>query len=507
MKSGANFFRPYDVLTVALAFIMVLLYTAVAGQGFPLDDSWIHQSYGRNLAQAGEWAFIAGIPSAASTSPLYTVILSVGYALGVDHFLWTHGIGALALAAAGVLASRLAERIPTGWKYTAPLTGIVTVTAWHLVWAATSGMETMLFAAFTLLLILLAWRETSADVTHVARRGAIFGAATALTVSLRPEGALLAGLLGLTVLLLHGRTGLRWAVGAAAAFAICIAPYLLLNLSLTGGLLPNTSAAKQAEYRPLLTEMGVPLIFLNFFGAVIAGGQTALLPGAAFYAARISPRVPRAHLALYLVPLVWFFALLLIYSALLPLYKQHGRYVIPALPALLVIGVCGTVMLIRTLSRQRIGRIFAAVLAISAAAISLTFSLVLGPITLRQDVSLINEEMVAAAHWLNANLPPESGLLALHDIGAVGYFAPRPMLDTAGLVTPDIIPLLGDSDAMWAFMESHNAAYALFLPDQIPSGDTRDPRLCHLYSRPGTTRHMHVMSLYRIQWNGSCPAE
>ena len=53
-------------LTVALA--MVVLYVATGGGGFPLDDSWIHQTYARNLAQTGQWAFVPGVPSAASTS-------------------------------------------------------------------------------------------------------------------------------------------------------------------------------------------------------------------------------------------------------------------------------------------------------------------------------------------------------------------------------------------------------------------------------------------------------
>ena len=53
-----------------LALLLVTIYVLAAGGSFPLDDSWIHQTYGRNLALNGEWAFLPGKPSAASTSPL-----------------------------------------------------------------------------------------------------------------------------------------------------------------------------------------------------------------------------------------------------------------------------------------------------------------------------------------------------------------------------------------------------------------------------------------------------
>ncbi|MFN8564456.1 MAG: hypothetical protein U0703_23200 [Anaerolineae bacterium] len=73
-----------DSIILIAAVLMAALYLAAAGGNFPLDDSWIHQTYGRNLAEYGEWAFLPGVASAASTSPLYTVVLSVGYRLGIE---------------------------------------------------------------------------------------------------------------------------------------------------------------------------------------------------------------------------------------------------------------------------------------------------------------------------------------------------------------------------------------------------------------------------------------
>ncbi|MFW5771957.1 MAG: hypothetical protein ACOCZH_01445 [Phototrophicaceae bacterium] len=253
---AASAFAAFWIVSVLLAIGLVALYVWAADGGFPLDDSWIHQVYARNLAQSGEWSFVPGQPSGGSTSPLYTALLALGYALGVPYAAWTHGLGVLALAAAGVIGFAMAWRLAAGWRWVAVAAGLAVLLAWHLVWAAASGMETMLFATWTLVLVWLAWREFDAiDTGRAVWRGALYGLVAALTVMTRPEGAMLAGLGGLAVVGLrpHGlRAAVAWGGGAALAFVVGIAPYLALNLHLTGGLLPNTSAAKQAQHAPLL---------------------------------------------------------------------------------------------------------------------------------------------------------------------------------------------------------------------------------------------------------------
>src|SRR5690606_21340122 len=155
--------RLSDIVLLLAAIGVTLLYVIVGGGGFPLDDSWIHQTYGRNLAYSGMWAFVPGVPSAASTSPLYTIVLAVGYRLGIPFLLWTHGLGALALGITGIIGSRLAERAAPEIRGIGFVTGLALVFSWHLIWSAASGMETALFNKLTLLLIWLAWREGDAE--------------------------------------------------------------------------------------------------------------------------------------------------------------------------------------------------------------------------------------------------------------------------------------------------------------------------------------------------------
>lgn len=502
-----------DLAFVLLAVALVTLYVARSGGGFPLDDSWIHQVYGRNLAERGEWAFIPGQPSAASTSPLYTVLLAIGYRLGVEYGLWAHLLGALALAASGMLAARLTLHVLPQRRRLDIVVGLAVVLTWHLIWAAASGMETMLFAALTLALIHRAWCERephnhllpALTARHALLRGVVFGVLAALAALARPEGIGLAGLAGLALLVWRPVGLPAWIAGASLAFAVTIAPYLLLNLQLTGGLLPNTAAAKWAQHAPLLA-LSYPTRAVNMTIPILVGGQVMLLPGLFVYLAYILRHSPRRRWLLDALPLLWVAALIALYAARLPASYQHGRYVIPALPALVTVGALGTLLLLQQARASLIGRAVARALAFSAALLLVFFALITGAEAYERDVRVINEEMVATAHWIREHLPP-SDLLAIHDIGAVGYFAPRPLVDIAGLVSPDVVPLIGDAEGLWAYMRDSGARYLMAFPDQIPGRSTADRRLCLVYSTNAPTAPAlgaANMAVYQLAWDNGC---
>lgn len=511
-----NFHRD-DALYSVLAAALVLLYVAFGGGGFPLDDSWIHQTYGRNLAETGQWAFIPGEPSAASTSPLYTVLLAVGYWLRVDYFFWAHFLGTLALAITALVGARMAARLLPQSKYAGPATGLFLVLAWHLVWAAASGMETMIFSMLTLVLIDVAWRELDDRFTAiraVALRGAAFGILAALTTLTRPEGILLVGLIGLFMLLARPQgswTGvILWGGSSFIVFILVLSPYLIFNYQITGGLLPDTAAAKIASV-PVLLELSYFRRLWLVFRPLTAGGQLLLLPGVVGFVIWV---VRRSALSLerllYLLPVVWGVALIGLYAARLPIPFQHGRYVIPSLPSWILAGTVGLFALGRLISETSLlGRVVKRSYLIASAGVFAIFAVGLGPSAYRVDVSIIEEEMVRAALWVRDNLP-EDELLAAHDIGALGYFAQRPIIDIAGLVTPEVVPFLLDKEAIYDYLRERDARYLMALDDQVPgrrAEDLNDSRLCPIYSTRGTTAPRaggSNMVVYRLVWDGVC---
>src|SRR6187200_2362573 len=95
------------VIAVAalIAVLFYLIFSAVIFRiGFPLDDSWIHLTYARNLAEHGEWAFRLGERSSGSTSPLWTVLLSIGFLVRLAPYVWTYLLGWAVLTALAVYA-------------------------------------------------------------------------------------------------------------------------------------------------------------------------------------------------------------------------------------------------------------------------------------------------------------------------------------------------------------------------------------------------------------------
>jgi hypothetical protein len=114
--------------------------------------------------------------------------------------------------------------------------------------------------------------------------------------------------------------------------------------------------------------------------------------------------------------------------------------------------------------------------------------------------------MVASARWIDANIPPDE-LLAVHDIGAVAYFTPRPIIDIAGLVSPEIIPIVNDADALWTLLEARGADYLMAFPDQIPGDSPDDPRLCEVFNTRGEAAvdaGGANMAVYRLAWGADC---
>ncbi len=148
---------------------------------------------------------------------------------------------------------------------------------------------------------------------------------------------------------------------------------------------------------------------------------------------------------LFLLPLGWAVLDLSAYAIRLPANYQHGRYVMPILPHLLLYGVGGTLVIVKNGRRRRVQRVVTRSLALSAVLVTVAFWGI-GAQQYGRDVRIINTEMVDTSKWVRANLPTDD-LLAVHDIGALGYFAPRPIFDLAGLVSPEVVPVIRDRPA------------------------------------------------------------
>jgi hypothetical protein len=91
----------------------------------------------------------------------------------------------------------------------------------------------------------------------------------------------------------------------------------------------------------------------------------------------------------------------------------------------------------------------------------------LGAHSYGEDVGLIQSEMVVTAKWVSVNLPP-SAIVAAHDIGALGYYDHHELIDMAGLISPEVIPVMRDEPRLAKFLDQRNANYLIAFPAFYP---------------------------------------
>jgi hypothetical protein len=60
-------------------------------------------------------------------------------------------------------------------------------------------------------------------------------------------------------------------------------------------------------------------------------------------------------------------------------------------------------------------------------------------------------------------------LIAAHDIGALGYFSERELVDLAGLISPEVIPFIRDESALENFLTLKEVGYLMTFPNWYPS--------------------------------------
>jgi hypothetical protein len=149
----------------------------------------------------------------------------------------------------------------------------------------------------------------------------------------------------------------------------------------------------------------------------------------------------------------------------------------PVIAFFVLVGVGGTAYLLRPRTRTLLLRVLSRAMIASIILVVVAF-LGLGARAYATDVAFIQGEMVATAHWLKTNVSSNS-LIAVHDIGAIGYFTPRPLLDLAGLVTPKVIPFITDEVQLIEFMQERGVDYVVFFPDWSDAYRrmAQDPRL------------------------------
>lgn len=448
--------RKFFILVGSVLLAMggyILASSGMSGTGYPLDDAWIHQTYGRNLAQHAEWSFIPGMPSGGSTAPLWSALIAPIYLVGQNGYGWTMLLGGFGLLGVAWFGEKWFEWNDKMTKDKIPWAGLFLVFEWHLVWAAASGMETILYAA----MILVVFWQLSERTGGWLVKGLLVG----LIVWLRPDGLTLLGPIAYVAFLTESSYAKKLrAIGlAVCGFMMGFLPYLVFNHFLAGAWWPNTFFAKQAEYA---IRLEAPILSRFFLLAKlpVVGAGVLLVPGFVWVLWRSAVEKKWVIQSAGL----WWAGYTLIYAMRLPVDYQHGRYLMPAMPVFFILGLIGTAEIWRKyLLERRLLVVLKKVWGITLVIVLATFLLLGALQAYALDVAIINTEMVATAKWIAANTPDDA-LIAAHDIGALGYYGQRNVLDLAGLISPDVIPFIRDEYRLKAHLDEAEVDYLMTFP-------------------------------------------
>ena len=442
------------VLLILLQALSTVLYLETAGRfGFPLDDAWIHQAYARNLGLHGIMAFSPGQPSTGSTSFGWTLLLALGYWLKIPFFFWTYLWGGSFAIASAFIAARLSQNYFGNFR-NAVFVAVFCMLEWHLAWASVSGMEIGFFTFLTLLFFLLLSRNVSPF---------LLGGLTGTIALVRPEGILLALVYGFKLLLDQPRHTRRILLGGASflfSFLIMISPWMIFNLIYSHRPFPNTISAKFMMYgypwsfwKSLKYLWEVLIYFLN-------GPLLLLLPPAGF----MTYYALKTEKSIHLYPLVWFLTLIGLYAIALPAIYDHGRYLMPLTPLIIIYGFEGLAQILKRFNRTSLLRP-----VVWTALFGMVFLLwINGASDFAYRIQLYDRVHVRAAQWINANTPGDV-VIATHDIGIIGYYTERPIVDLAGLLTPEIVPIMNDPHKMADYVRAKQVTYLI-----VYSGYYRD---------------------------------
>ena len=390
------------------------------------DDPYITFRYARNLFDGHGLVYNAGEQVLGTTAPLFALLLAALSWTTGNYPLLTSLINGCALAVMALLAHRLASMmgepragLPAGLLLVLnPLLGDV------------FGMELNLFLALIL----------GAYVAYFTGRFKSSALLLALGVLTRGDGLLPAFLIFIHCLWKER----RFPLAPALLFSAVVGAWTLYASLTFGSPFPNTLAAKQAMgesglWRPYwyggLRILGLYLqqtpLYLWFGLAAILGGW----------------RVARGDRRLVLLA-GWWVLLFLGYTAMgIP---SAANYFAAFAPLLMMLSGVGVVQLgdwVRSRFHVRAGW------AVAVLPLLFTVPLVgaeLIPILARVAGNPDGRYWTyrEAGEWLDRNTLPGSSV-GLVEIGIVGYYSDRAIVDVCGLIDPAVGPHLAVGDVSW----------------------------------------------------------
>lgn len=483
----------------AFSTILVIPYLP-----YVTDDTYIHMQFARNLMRGDGWSFVPGEPTYGFTSALWVEFLAGAGMLGIPLLGASKALGLIfTWASIGLFFAAARELIPS-YRTQLAATLVFSANAWLLRWTL-SGMETSLATALVLAGIVFHLRERRRESLPIPS-----GLCWSLAAMTRPEclGLIPLAFLDLSVFA-RSRRVLR--LGALLlTSATLLVPWGVFLIGEFGQIFPNTAYAKAGRFQ--LDPSSVAEVLRKEVGLIGAtnAGEVTLVLLAIFAVWRTDRERIGPWLGRYALPAAWMIALPMLYAARGSVLVS--RYLVPALSVLVLFGFAS----VDYLRNRGSGRWSARAPWVAAGVFTAQNLLVLYLVALPPALSFtrgIQDSLVWIGKWAHENTPPGS-TLAVPDIGAVGFYSERTVIDLSGLITPAMIAAqegqtLDQFIETFGFAEVARPDYLIdryTTPDRFGSIDAYDGVVEMLFFRKigplGIRRSEdYYYTVYRIDWD------
>jgi hypothetical protein len=195
---------------------------------------------------------------------------------------------------------------------------------------------------------------------------------------------------------------------------------------------------------------------------------------------------------------------LLAFAIVHPVLRDH-HLLLPTLPFLVLLGVWGLFRLTGLLVRNTATRFLqgvALILMFVGALIAVTMELVEWEhyrAMHYQSVRYLLDRQANMGKWIAENTSADARI-ATHAIGAVGYYGDRYLVDMKGVVSPSVVPLIGDLPALVSLLDAEKVQYIAAMRDEFEVVNV-NPLVTSDLAKPGVTEifryvpsRTHIMS-------------
>lgn len=420
-------------VTPEILIPLVAIIARVAPGPRVIDDAFITFRYARNLLSGDGLVYNPGEPVFGITTPLFVGLIALLALFSggpqAPFPTLTLGVSAIADGATCFLLIRIGELL--GRRRAGVLAALLWALSPMSVTFAIGGMETSLFV------LLLA----ATLYFHLQKRPAQAALSASLAILARPDGVLLAGLLGIERLRQWFRRRPESSpptLRTILAFTVPLGLWSVFAWAAYGSPIPHSVVAKAGAYHlppeaafvRLLQHFSTPFLEHEVFGTAWIGVGLVLYPALFLLGARAALRARGEAWPLLAYPWVYFAA----FSLANPLIFRW--YLAPPLPFFFLGIFLGLDRLSEDVRRPAVAWVAGA----AAVALSLnawTLRADHGPPRPAPQMAFIRLELLydQVGTWLRPRL--ETGdIVAAGDIGVLGFDTNAPILDLVGLVSP-----------------------------------------------------------------------